>query len=255
MGNIVCCEQKSSLEEIESSEEVYIQKTIELISRKMVSTEKLYKIMKNCFSIDLIDIDGLPLSWIQEYDYNIFISKIFNNEIDPNILSYVKLTYNNIKNISVKDYFDKFHLLLIIWLIGMATPRTLSQEKKIFLIKNIIIKCNKYITFKTFSKFLTTFLEIMLVEVTYNFGKHNLEETNILLNDVYNNLHVNEYRKWLCWKMGNIVIKNKNNIALDTRAINNEFIKDEHLDIFFKKYSFLLWRIDLRKNFYNKYSK
>ena len=131
----------------------------------------------------------------------------------------------------------------------------LFLNKKIFLIKNIIIKCNKYITFKTFSKFLTTFLEIMLVEVTYNFGKHNLEETNILLNDVYNNLHVNEYRKWLCWKMGNIVIKNKNNIALDTRAINNEFIKDEHLDIFFKKYSFLLWPIDLRKNFYNKYSK
>ena len=135
----------------------------------------------------------------------------------------------------------------------MSNPRTLSHEKKIFLIKNIIMKCNKYITFKTFSKFLTTFLEILLIEVTYHFQKHNLEETKNLLNDVYNNLNVNEYRKWLCWKMGNIVIKNKNNINLDARAINNEFIKDEHLDIFFKKYSFLLWPVELRNNFYNKY--
>lgn len=209
--------------------------------------------MKSCFSIDLLDIDGLPLSWIQENSYNEFISKIINNEIDPNILSYIKLSYNNIKNISVKDYYDKFHLIRGIWLVGMAPPRTLNHDKKIFLIKNIIIKCNKYITFKTFSKFLATFLEIMLIEVTYNFQRHNLEDTKILLNDVFNNLHVNEYRKWLCWKMGNIIIKNKNNIELDTRAINNAFIQDEHLNIFFKKYSFLLWPNELRNNFYSKY--
>ena len=115
------------------------------------------------------------------------------------------------------------------------------------------MKCNKYITLKTFSKFLNTFLEIMLIEITYNFQKHNLQEAKTLLNDIYNNLHVNEYCKWLCWKMAKIILKNKKIENVEKRTINNEFIRDEHLDIFFRKYSFLLRPIELRNNFYNKY--
>jgi hypothetical protein len=163
------------------------------------------------------------------------------------------LEYNSIGNISVKDYFDKFHLLLCIWIVGISPARTLDHEQKIELIKIIIMKCNKYITFKTFSKFLNTFLEIMLIEITYNFQKHNLQEAKTLLNDIYNNLHVNEYCKWLCWKMAKIILKNKKIENVEKRTINNEFIRDEHLDIFFRKYSFLLRPIELRNNFYNKY--
>ena len=253
MGNIACCVQKSPFEEIENTEEIYILETINYFSKKMVSNEKLFKYMKKYFSIYLLDIDGLPLEWIDENNYNLFISEIFGSEINNDNLSYIKLDYNSIKNISVKDYLDKFHLLLAIWLIGISPSKTLNKEQKIIIIKNIIIKCNKYITLKTFSKFLNTYLEIMLIELTYKFQKHNLDETKILLNDIYNNWHVNEYYKWLCWKMEKIIIKNKKIDKMDKLAINNEFIRDEHLDIFFNKYYFLLWPLELRNNFYNKY--
>ena len=190
---------------------------------------------------------------IKEENYNLFIASFFETDLDDINISYLKLGYNNIKNISIKDYFDKFHLLLSIWIVGISPSKTLSIEQKIKIIKNIIIKCNKYITFKTFSKFINTYLEIFLIELTYNFQKHNSIETKKLLNDVYNSWNVNEYCKWLCWKMGKIVIKVKKIDGLVQRTINNEFIRDEHLDIFFKKYSFLLWPLDLRNNFYNKY--
>ena len=253
MGNIVCCVQKSQYEEIDNTEEIYIRETIKFFSKKMVSNEKLYKSMKKNFSIYLLDIDGLPLEWVEEKNYNIFISEIFDTEINDENLSHIKLDYNSVKNISVKDYFNKFHLLLCIWLVGISPSKTLNREQKIEIIKNIIMKCNKYITFKTFSKFLNTYLEIMLIEITYKFQKHNSQETKKLLSDNYNSWHVNEYCKWLCWKMGKIVIKNKNIDKNDQRAINNEFIRDEHLDIFFRKYYFLLWHLELRNNFYNKY--
>ena len=48
-------------------------------------------------------------------------------------------------------------------------------------------------------------------------------------------------------------MKNKKMEKFEQKEINNEFIRNEHLDIFFRKYSFLLWPIELRNNFYNKY--
>ena len=53
--------------------------------------------------------------------------------------------------------------------------------------------------------------------------------------------------------MAKIILKNKKIENVEKRTINNEFIRDEHLDIFFRKYSFLLRPIELRNNFYNKY--
>jgi hypothetical protein len=93
----------------------------------------------------------------------------------------------------------------------------------------------------------------MLIEITYNFQRHNLQEAKFLLNDIYNSANVNEYCKWLCWKMGKIITKNKKIVLSDTKAINNEFITDQHLLNFFKKHPFLLRPIELRSNFYNKY--
>ena len=259
MGNIECCQQKIDYDLIESKEELYIKETIEYFSKKMVPGSKLNKLMQKCFSIILLDIEGPPLDWISEESYNDFIYRIFDkngkNQLKENekeSLAYLKLQYNNVKSVSIKDYKENnFHLLLSLWLIGMSPSKTINEEEKIKMIKSIIIKCNKYITYKTFSKFLNTYLELMLIEITYNFNKNN--EFKSLLNDIYNSSNVNEYCKWLCWKMGKIITKNKRGVLSDTKAINNEFIKDEHINTFFKKFPFLLSTNELRNNFYNKY--
>ena len=243
MGNIECCQQKSEYDIIGYKEEIYIREKLNDFSNKMINNKKLHKIIQRCFSIQLQDIEGPPLDWISENSYNDFIYRIFdkeNSQKKQSEVTYIKLEYNKVKNLSIKEYDNNFHLLLCIWLVGIAPEKTISDEEKIKIIKDTIIKSSKYITYKTFSKFLSAFLEVMLIEITYNFQKHNSYETKILLNDVYNSNHVNEYCKWLCWKMGKIITKNKKGILTDIKAINNEFIKDEHLNTFFNKYLFLI---------------
>ena len=253
MGNIACCQQRINFEEIDDKEEVYIRETLDYFSKRMIQNSKLQTLMKSYFSIILLDIEGNPMDWISEQSYNDFISKIFQSTQKE--IELIKLEYKNtFKNLSITDYHkDNFHLLLSIWLIGIAPSRTINDDDKIEIIKQIILKCNKYITFKTFSNFLITFLELMLIEITYNFRGHNRQETEILLNDTYRKPNVNEYCRWLCSKMGKIITKNKKIIRTSSKAINNEYINEEHLKIFFKKYSFLLKPIELRQNFYNKY--
>jgi hypothetical protein len=257
MGNIECCQRKNDYSEIESKEEIYIREIIDYFTKKMVSNAKLNKLSQRFFSIMLLDIEGSPLDWISEESYNDFIQKIFDKSgktENESEIQYIILEYNKVKSLTVRDYNENnFHLLLCMWLVGMAPSRTIKDEEKINIIKKIIIKCTKYITYKTFSKFLNTFLEMMLIEITYNFQKHNPQEVKFLLSKVYNIDHVNEYCKWLCWKMGKIITDNKQKVLSDARTINNEFIRDEHLNTFFKKYSFLLQPIELRNNFYNKY--
>ena len=258
MGNIGCCQPKLDFDSVDSKEEIYIRETIDNFTKKMVANSKLKKLMQKYFSILLLDIEGPPLDWISEESYNEFIYRIFDktgkSKIKEKEISYIKLEYNKTKNISIRDYNENnFHFLLCLWLIGISPSRTINEDEKIKMIKSIIIKCNKYITYKTFSKFLNAFLEMMLIELTYNFYKHNVKETKTLLNDIYNVDHVTEYCKWLCWKMGKIITNHKKVVLSDAKAINNEFIKDDHLFSFFKKYSFLLRPIELRNNFYNKY--
>ena len=256
MGNVECCQPKLITDAIDSKEEIYIREQINYFSKKMVSNARLYKLMQRYFSIILLDIEGPPLDWISEKSYNNFIYRIFdrdNNKKKEEEIKYIKLEYNNVKNISSEDYENNFHILLCIWLVGITPTKTINDEEKIKIIKSVIIKMYKYITFKTFCMFLNTFLEMMLIEITYNFKEHNNHETKKLLNNVYTTINVNEYCKWLCWKMGKIITKNKKSILSDKKIINNEFIRDEHLISFFKKYLFLLRPIELRNNFYNKY--
>ena len=165
MGNIECCQQKLDFDSVDSKEEIYIRETIDHFTKKMVSNSKLNKLMQKYFSILLLDIEGLPLDWISEESYNEFIYRIFDktgkSQIKEKEINYIKLEYNKTKNISIRDYSENnFHLLLCIWLIGISPSRTINDDEKIKMIKTIIIKCNKYITYKTFSKFLNTFLEI-----------------------------------------------------------------------------------------------
>lgn len=252
MGNEGCCNQRAEYEFVDSQEEIYIREKIRYYSNKMCSSAELTKITEDCFTTLLLDIDGPPLDWVTEKSYNEFIYKIFRMTEMQNDINLIKLPYNNL-NISIKEYANNFHLLLSIWLVGITTSKTMSSEEKITMIKNIILKCNNYVTFQTFSKFLQAFLEIMLIEVTFNFKIHNEKEINDLISGIYNFMNVNEYCKWLCAKMGKILTKDKKHLT-EKSSIKNEYIKDDQLREFFDTNSFLFKPLELRNNFYNKYS-
>ena len=261
MGNIGCCQtvNKEALK-VESKEEIFIRETINYYSSKICKLNEINTLMEECFLSQLLDIEGPPLDWVTEEAYNDFMKKIFNiasqsRNKKSTHLKFIKLPYDNLKNISVKEYAsDNFHLLLCIWLVGISSNSSITVNEKIQMIKEIILKCHKYITFQTFSKFLNTFLEIMLIEVTKQFMEHNDIEVENLLNDVYSSEHIAEYCKWLCSKMGKIISKTKKQILTDTNCFNNEFIKDEQLQEFFNTCPFLFQPKELRNNFYNKYT-
>ena len=69
----------------------------------MKSNEKLYKPNKKYISINLLNSDGLPLELVDEYSFLIIF--IYNNDINNTNLSYIKLDYNSVTNISVKRLF------------------------------------------------------------------------------------------------------------------------------------------------------
>ena len=261
MGGAGCCQtiNKEALK-VKSKEEIFIRETINYYSSKICKLKEINNLMDQCFSSQLLDIEGPPLDWITEESYNDFIRKIFNiNSQNHNkkstYLKYIKLPYDNLKNITAKEYkSDKFHLLLCIWLVGISSNESITINEKMQIIKEIILKCDKYITFQTFSKFIETFLEIMLIEVTKQFMKHNEIEVENLLDDVYSSEHIEEFCKWLCSKMGKIISKNKKQILTDTTCLNNEYIKDDQLNEFFNLCPFLLQPKELRSNFYNKYT-
>ncbi len=121
------------------------------------------------------------------------------------------------------------------------------------MIKNIIVKCHKYVTYETFSKFIQVYLEIMLIEITFNFKSHNEKEINDLISGIFNVVNVNEYCKWLCAKMSKIITKNKKHLT-EKSSIKNEYISDEQLKEFFEKNRFLFDCLELRNNYYNKYN-
>ena len=69
----------------------------------MKSNEKLYKSNEKYFLINLLNIDGLTLELVDEYSFLIIF--IYNNDINNTNLSYIKLDYNSVTNISVKRLF------------------------------------------------------------------------------------------------------------------------------------------------------
>ena len=119
----------------------------------------------------------------------------------------------------------------------------------------IIVKNSKVLTFGTFSLFLKTSLELMLCDITMSFADENQYdiEYSKLVNEVYNITNINEYHKWIMGKLKKIIIKDKPKLSNESKFIN-EFITDSYLFSFFDENSFLLNALDLRVNFYNKYS-
>lgn len=131
----------------------------------------------------------------------------------------------------------------------------IETKEKIEKIKEIIVKNSKVLTFGTFSLFLKTSLELMLCDITMSFADENQYdiEYSKLVNEVYNITNINEYHKWIMGKLKKIIIKDKPKLSNESKFIN-EFITDSYLFSFFDENSFLLNALDLRVNFYNKYS-
>jgi len=248
MGNEQCCSQNLNYE-LDNNEELYIREEINNLSNKIKNFKTIRELSYEIFGTSLIDIDNEPLEWITPELYEKFLKKIFENKCQYKTIC---LNYNDV-NISSISYKEKFNLIILIWLLGIMKNNKMSLDEKINTVKEIIIKNNDYITFNTFSQFIKTFLEIMLIEITFNFKSFNEKEVNALITKIYNLKNMEEYHKWLINKMRKIVSLDNNNLR-EEESMKNEYITNEQLNKFFNENSFLFSPIDLRQNFYQKYN-
>lgn len=259
MGNnqtSTCC-SSHYLNDIDNSVEATLRENIETNSGKLKKYSEIKTVATKLFQINLIDIDNIPLEWIKKETYGTFILSIFKTTSNPkNHLNYLDLALNyNDVNVSDKKYKDKFNLLLLIWLIYLTK---LDRKEKIQIIKEIIIKVNKVVTFSSFSAFLKTYLEISLSEITLNMlaNYNSSVESNQLINQIFNIQNLEDYHNWLCKKMKYIIEKDyeEENEFMKQSNLNNVYIQDEHLMTFFEENKFILKTLELRVNFYDKYS-
>lgn len=250
-----CCSTNSFLD-IDNSVEAQLRESIEINSDNIKRYSDIISISLKLFHIHLLDIECIPLEWITKETYCSFIGSIFKNApSSKSKISYkdIALNYDDV-NVSNRKYKERFHLLLLMWVLYLVK---LDRKDKVQVIKEIIVKVNKVVTYETFSCFLKTYLEIALCEITLNLLENQTSsfESDNLINKVFNIDNVADYHNWLCKKMRHIVEKNKEEEGFETMGdIRNEYIKDEQLLMFFEENKFLLKTLELRVHFYNKYS-
>lgn len=250
MGNTACC-ASGDLFEVDSQEERYICETIKNFSNEIVKEKDFIKICSECFGLQIIEIEGEPLEWITKDSYQEFFQKFYPEKDTKDILRFMKLPYGKI-DVSEKEYKNNYHLLLLIWIIGISKDKTISLQEKKKLIKEIIRKTTKVLTFRNFFKFIFTFFEIMFVDVTLNFKSFSPNGINDLVGKTYNIQNINDYVENLNNSMFNIIKQEKKQITLN--SVQNEFLNDDMIDTFFEKNNYLLDAVKLRENFYSIYA-
>lgn len=257
MGNeqTGCC-NLSKFPEIDNIQEEKIREELYKVSSQLKNYSTIEEIIYKTFQTSLLDMDSSPLLWITKPLYNEFINSIFDTEkesLSRASIKTISLNYNDC-NITCNSYKEKFNLLILIWLILLYSNSKMDIKEKYAIIKKIIIKNNRIITFESFSLFIKTALELALFDITMNYAEENNNdiEFNKLVNQVYNFENINEYHNWMCTKLKKIIIKDKPQLSTESK-INNEFLNDEQLEQFFEENQFVLNSLELRINFYTKY--
>lgn len=259
-----CCLPYSNNKEI-SAENFILMNLSRIQNSKRTSFQELSNTFRNHFGIDPLDIDCSPLKWITKEEYENYMLNILNetlrNQLSPSDLidcpcKYAFLPYSiSSLHIYLPSYSLNFHLFILMWLIGIVT---FPLKEKVFIIKHIIIKSNKILTYSTFTSFLMTYLTIFLIEITQQFL--HCPEINInaekgllyLIDNIYNSTNVEAYLNLFKNQIKMLIIKTKK-IIINEKNIGNIFISEKELFQFFEEYPYLLSAQELREHFYEQF--
>lgn len=266
MGN-QCCNQRGYLSD--NNAENLILESMHFYRSKLKNQKEISQLIVDTFHTTLFDIDANPYQWITPNLYNAFLNSIETKQADKdsmftssnrrqiNQMAFQQCLYLNYADVNVSNtnYKDMFHILLNIWLIGITTY---PKIKKLQYIKRIILKVSKINSYGNFGNFLKTYFEIFLIELTQNYAfseemnKENRVEMNQLVVSVYSWENVEDFNKYLMKKLKTIICLKKR--QLRSENIDNEFLTDYIFNQFFDENDYLLDPVELRINFYNKYS-
>lgn len=265
MGN-QCCNQRGFLSD--NNAENLILESMHYYRSKLKNQQEISQLIVDTFHTTLFDIEANPYQWITQKLYNTFLASIESNQNESNAFIpqnrkhihqriFQQCLYLSYADVNVTNYCykDMFHIQLNIWLVGITNY---PKAKKIQYIKRIVIKVSKINSYANFSKFLKTYLEIFLIELTQNYAlctemnEENKVEMNQLVVSVYSWENVEDFNKYLMKRLKNIICMQKR--QLKTENIDNEYLSDDIFNQFFDENDYLLDSVELRITFYNKYS-
>jgi hypothetical protein len=263
MGN--CCDARTILSDNDA--ENLIRESILLLRIRKFDLEEVEEIFTAEIGLSLIEIKNNITKWITKEKYEKLVS---DDLVNSNCkISHHLIHFNNIvqnQRCVTLNYNEQaegkgFHISLALWLIPLIKNTPQSRIEKVKFIEQIILKSDEILTFSTFNKFLSRYLEICLIKITHNFyesediqNDYDLKKQyQKLINQVYTKENVDNYKKKLMENVSlNIVLRNS---MLKNKDISNEFIKRSHIKLFFDENPFLLDIIELRENFYDIYTK
>jgi hypothetical protein len=262
MGNCCC----TRFQRTDNNVENLIQETIHSLKIRDENFENFDENIKHIINSSLTDI--LPNDihkWIfqQNYDeilHNYILNNNYNEELQIHACpTYENVVYNSL-NRENKNYF-------ILWLISHTKTNYNSsgRKKKIKLIKNYIVKLYKVITFKSFEFFLKDYLYFNLFSITQNFVDSEYikndntlnEELSDLLNNVYKVENIEKFTNYLLSKMRDKLSRSSKKFGIESKKkdVSNEYLDEEkHLAKYFEENSSILDILELRNEFFTKFS-
>jgi hypothetical protein len=262
MGNCCC----TRLQRTDNNVENLIQETIHSLKIREENFETFDENIKHIINSSITDI--LPNEihkWISSHSYDeILNSYILNIDHNDGLQIYACPNYENVVYNSLnrenKNYF-------ILWLISHTKTNYNSsgRRKKIKLIKNYIVKLYKVITFSSFEFFLKDYIYFNLFSITQNFNEsqfikndNNLnEELSDLLNNVYRQENIEKFTNFLLSKMKDKLSRSSKKFGIESKKkdLSNEYLDEEkHLAKYFEENSLVLDILELRNEFFTKFS-
>lgn len=228
MGN--CCDHSKITTDNEA--ENLIRDTI--INTKIfnMNIDDVKNITREEIGICIFDIPTDYQKWITREIYNNLLNEfIYDNE--------------NQKLLLLDYEYTEFYSSFLIWLLSFINN---DDNTKTDIVKEIIIKSDLFISYGSFKKFLSNYLDIVLRRITENFIKSPdiykfRRDYDELINNIFTEVNISDYCERLYRKFLTM-----------TRKIDDQrdIVKIDSLKTFFRTYK-LLNILSVRDDFYNNY--
>jgi hypothetical protein len=197
-----------------------------------MSIEDVKSLTRDEIGICIFDIPTDYTKWITKEVYSILINDLVHDDENQQLL--------------LLDYeYTDFYSSFLMWILAFVNESESTQTE---IVKEIIIKSDLFISYGSFKKFMSNYLDIVLRRITENFIKSPdifkyRTDYDELVNLIYNEENIKSYCERICQKFLNMTKKKD-----DPRDI----VKIDSLRSFFRTYK-LLNIISVRDDFYMNY--
>lgn len=242
----VCCGEKNF--RIENEIEKQISEALSGLRIQKYDWSKINAWLDGKIGISLLEVEDFQ-KWVTEDIYLEFVNQriLVTDSQELYLQEQLVPSYSQI----IKQ--KKPSVYLVSWMLSLLK----GQQKKVMLVDSIIKTDYEIVNFSTFRRFLSGYLTYNLLTITENL-------TNLLKNsenkadydeikETYTLVKLEHFLGALMNQMKNILVLKHRSIKIGN--LEHEFVNIEDLTLFFKENDFVLEVLELREEFFVRYSR